>query len=569
MSDYDLQKFFLIGNPIYNTNPAYDTELVNNIVLSPYHKKEITIGQKKFPSLIHYLLSLRLCYKNVQEELLNAEPNDVRPIYEENKEKCEKNFLKYAKSYKIRATTTEFVKEGYANVKEFLLDRTDKALDSLYDIISKDSNMKNALVNSGNKIIVFHDPDNILGDKGANLYGKKLQQVRKFLQSNYQRDCIAIKTLNNLITLNEKKLKEQKESFNAFEKWTFQKIEFLCKLIAKFFEYLCAPRDDFMKVAIPPIIVNPYENPVTKKKGVLVLTNDKFYDSFFMDLLKSRKTKGGKKKEEKEEKVEKIEKIKNYKYQGRNFDAWEIKEEELSSLLQFLNTEGRVVPRITPQISLYCIREILHCGIFNTFESVNFPNPDADTIKVITKMITDNFENPELANATIVDNIVVRDIYQYAFIVAEYIMLQGISENTDNYVSIIQSTEEFVSNTKRTYYNHGFNTDEENAIAQFALYVITSIMDSIDIDVVSDREVSFCIDMLNLNQDTRLVPSIENLMINPIELYDRIIVQMFSEKGFIINDDVAKIISNLIHTVDDKMENPIVKNRVYPYANFI
>jgi len=562
MSDYDLQKFFLIGNPIYNTDPAYDTELVNNILLSPYHKKEITVGQKKFPSLIHYLLSLRLCYKNVQEELLNAEPNDVRSIYEENKEKCEKNFLKYAKSYKIKATTTEFIKEGYTNVKEYLLDRTDKALDILYEVISNDSNMKNALVNSGNKTIVFHDPDNILGDKGANLYGKKLQQVRKFLQSNYQRDCIAIKSLKNLITLNQEKLTEQKEQFNAFEKWAFQKIEFLCKLIAKFFEYLCAPRDGFIKVAIPPIIINPYENPITKKKSVLVLTNDKFYDSFFMDFLKGEKTKG-------KNKVFAIEKIKNYKYQDRTFDGWEIKEEQLSTVLQFLNTEGRVVPRITPQISLYCIREILHCGIFNTFESVNFPNPDADTIKVITKMIIDNFENPELANATIVDNIVIRDIYQYVFIVSEYIMLQGISENTDNYISIIQSTEEFVSNTKRTYHNYGFKTDEENAIAQFLLYIVTSIMDSIDIDVVGNREVSFCIDMLNLNQVVRLIPSIENLMTNPVELYDRLIVQMFSEKGFIVDDSTAKKISNLIYTIDDKMENSIVKNRVYSYANFI
>jgi hypothetical protein len=559
MSDYDLQKFFLIGNPIYNSSPEYDTELANNVVLSPYHKKEITIGEKKYPSLIHYLLSLRLCYKDVQQQLLNAEPDDVRVIYEENKEKCEKNFLKYAKSYKISATTTEFIKEGYANVKEYLLDKTDKSLDILYNLISNDSNMKNALVNSGNKIIVFHDPDHILGDKGGNLYGKKLQQVRKFLQSNYQRDCIAIKSLENIITLNDEKIKEGK--FNDFEKWAFHKLEFLCNLIAKFFEYLCAPRDGFMKVSIPPIIVNPYENPVTKKKGILVLTNDKFYDIFFMDLLKSVKTKGGKN--------EKIEKIKNYKYQDKIFDGWEIKEGQLSEVLQFLNSEGRVIPRVTPQMSLYCIKEILHCGIFNTFESVNFPNPDDDTIKVITKMIKNNFENVELANATIVDNIVIRDIYQYVFIVAEYIMLQGISENTDNYTSIIESTESFVTNTKRTYFNYGFETDEENAISQFVLYIITAVMDSIDIDVVTDREVSFCIDLLNLNKDVRLIPSIENLMKNPDELHDRIIVQMFSEKGFIVDDEVAKKISNLIYTVNDKIENAIVKNRVYSYANFI
>ena len=94
-------------------------------------------------------------------------------------------------------------------------------------------------------------------------------------------------------------------------------------------------------------------------------------------------------------------------------------------------------------------------------------------------------------------------------------------------------------------------------------------MDSIDIDVVTDREVSFCIDLLNLNKDVRLIPSIENLTNDPVEVHDRIIVQMFSEKGFIVDDEVAKKISNLIYTVNDKMENTIVKNRVYSYANFI
>lgn len=561
MSDYNLQNFFIIGNRIFNTRPEYETEIANNIVLSPYHKKEIIVGQKTFPSLIHYLLSLRLCYKNVQQQLIQAEPDEVREIYEENAEKCSGNFLKYAKSYKIRTSATEFVKEGYQNVKEYFVDRTDKALDILYDLITKDSNMKSALVNSGDKTIVFHDPDTILGDGlnrgGANLFGKKLQQVRKFLQSNYQRECIATKSLQNIINLTSEKINDKKtiETFNSFEKWAFNKLEFLCKLIATFFEYLCSPRYGFMKVSIPPIIVNPYTNPKTKKKGVLILTNDIFYDTFFIDLLK---TKG------------KIpEKIKNYEYEGRNFDGWEIKEDQLSSVLQFLNAEGRVIPRITPQMSLYCIKEVLNCGIFNTFESVNFPNPENETVQVISKMITQNFENIELANSTIVDNLVVRDIYQYVLIAAEYIMLQAISENTEDYKAIIENTETFVSDTKRTYFNYGFETDEENAIAQFILYIVIAITDSIDIDVVSDHEVNFCIDMINLNQDIRIIPSIENLMQNPNELHDRIVSQMFSEKGSIMNEEIAKKFSNLIYTVNDKIDNPIVKNRVYSYANFI
>jgi len=558
MSDYNLQNFFLIGNAAFNTVPAYDIELANNIVLSPYSKKEIKVGQKTYPSLIHYLLSLRLCYKASQQELAEAEPNEVREILLKYQAKCENVFRKYATSYRIKSSPSEFVKDGYENVRDFLKSKTDSALDILFDVVVNDSNMRDALINSGDKTIVFHDPDTILGDglnnRGANLLGKRLQQVRKFLKTNYQRECIAVRALNNIVSLTDEKL-NNKENFTSFEKWGLQKIEFMSKLIALFFEYLCEPRDGFEKVSIPPIIINPYKNPQTKKEGVLVLSNDTQYDSYFRDLLKSKTNKNP-------------EKIKNYEYEGTQFGAWEFPKDKIANVLQIINKSGSIVPRITPQMSMYCIREVLHCGIFNTFDSVNFPLPDEETIKTISKMIKNNIRNKELAFATQIDNLVIRDIYQYVFIISEYIMLQAVSENSDNYTTIIENSEKFVSDTKRDYFNYGFHTDEENAIAQFILYTCIAVMDSIDIEVLSEREIKFCIDLLNLNQPNKFV-LFEKLVKSPFEVYKSIIIQMFSEKGVIANDEIAQLVANLMETVDDAMDNEIVKNRVYSFANFI
>jgi predicted NAD-dependent protein-ADP-ribosyltransferase YbiA (DUF1768 family) len=558
MSVYDLQNFFLVGNSGFNTVADYDVELANNIVLSPYSKKEIKIGQKTFPSLIHYLLSLRLCYKASQQELSEAEPNEVREVLLKYQAKCENVFKKYATSYRIKSTATDFVRDGYENVKEFLKSKTDSALDILYDLIVNDSNMRDALLNSGDKTIVFHDPDTILGNgldnRGANLLGKRLQQVRKYLKTNYQRECIAIRALNNIVSLTDEKV-SNKENFTSFEKWGLSKIEFMSKLIAIFFEYLCEPREGFEKVSIPPILINPYVNPRTKKEGALVLTNNTQYDSYFRDLLKSKTNKNP-------------EKIKNFDYQDAQFSAWEFPKDKIANVFQIINKVGAIVPRITPQMSMYCIKEVLHCGIFNTFDSVNFPLPDEETVKTISKMIKNNIQNKELALSTQIDNLVIRDIYQYVFIISEYIMLQAVSENTENYTTIIENSEKFVSDTKRDYYNYGFHTDEENAIAQFILYTCIAVMDSIDIEVLSEKEIRFCIDLLNLNQQNNFV-SFDKLTKSPFEVYKSIIIQMFSEKGIIVNDETSQIVANLIETVDDAMDNAIVKNRVYSFANFI
>lgn len=569
MSDreYNLQNFFIVGNPNYTTNPEYSEDVANNTVLSPYNKIEVKTLNQTYPSLIQYLLTLRLCYKQSKEELEKADIDQVRDVFVKYEKKCEGVFKKYGKSYKIKTSASEFIKEGFNTVQEYLLDKTEKGLNILFELVAKDSGMKNALINSGNKKIIFHDPDKILGDgldkSGANLFGKKLEEVRKFLQSNYTRDCISTNSLKNIVTLNVEKLTKQ-DDFNSFEKWAFDKLQFVCKIIANFFEYLCMSRDGYMQVSIPPIIINPYINPKSKskKETILVLTNDTSYDNFFINLLK---TKDGKEPE----------KIKNYDHEERRYNGWEIKKEQLANVLQLLNSDGgRVSPRITSQMSLYCIKDILNCGIFNTFEGVSFPNPDADAVKAIAKLIQRNIQNPGLMHSVSIDALVARDVYQYVFIIAEYIMLQAISKDTDNknyddYVKISKNNEDFVINTKRDYFNHGFDTDEENAIAQFILYTITTISDYLDLDVMSDNEINFCIDLLNINQNVKTIPSINRLTEDNNKIHINIINQMFSEKGLIVNESECKKVANLIATINENMDNKIIENRIYFFSNFI
>jgi len=100
------------------------------------------------------------------------------------------------------------------------------------------------------------------------------------------------------------------------------------------------------------------------------------------------------------------------------------------------------------------------------------------------------------------------------------------------------------------------------------LYTCIAVMDSIDIEVLSEREINFCIDLLNLNQPNKFV-LFEKLVKSPFEVYKSIIIQMFSEKGIIVNDEIAQLVANLMETVDNAMDNAIVKNRVYSFANFI
>jgi hypothetical protein len=569
----NLQNYFIIGNPVYNTTADFNEQIASNTPLSPYNKLEITVNNQKYPSIIHYLLSLRLCYKESKEQLEQAEPNEVREVFLKYEKKCERVFKKYAKSYKIKTSATEFVKEGFETVQDYLFDKTEKGLLVLYEVISTNSEMKNALMNSGDKKIIFHDPDNILGDgdgqmRGANLYGKKLEEVRKFLKSNYQRDCIATKELQQLVNLSsESKIEE----FNPLEKWAYKKLEFVCKIIAKFFVYLCKPRLGYTEISIPPIIINNYTNPKTKKNGVLVLTQDNSYDDFFKGLSKKSKDKT----------AQDYNKIENYEYQGEKYNGWEINKENLSDVLQFINTEGKVNPKITSQMSLYCIKDIMSCGILNTFEGVNFPNPDDVAIKVITQLILKNIDNRFLANSTTVDILVVRDVFQYVFILTEYVMLQTFSkeENKEerknneeiynNYINVANNNEQFVLNNKRDYFNHGFATDEENAIAQFILYSIIAITDYIDLDVIGTDEINFCIELLNLNQTSNLIPPVNRLMTNSNEFYVQNVIQMFSEKGQIVSEEMARIIANLIHTVNENMDNPVIQNRVYFFSNFI
>lgn len=595
--NYDALENFLVGSNQYvnsylNTLDVEDMDreifnseerLLVSRDLSPYNNTLVKTKKREFPSLIKYILSLRLCYNAEIDKLIEAENiNEIRKIINKNAEPCKKVFKKFSSQYNIK-TGGLFVKDQFEDVDAYLIDKTNKGLDILYDIVPKSMIMKQRLLSTENKTIVFIDPDKILGDgldgSGLNLYGKKLMQVRTMLKRVNVTRSLTEKVVPNIINYTES------TTLTPFETWVMNKLKYVAKVSGLFFEYLCESRPGFLQISTLASIITPYE--VTK---VLVLSNDRAIDNYFLQMqkdedaalktyevkLKQSKVPVDKHKsmlENKERDLKVTERVTGYKHQDEDVprNGWKTSNKNLAQVKNFVKSLSVVNPIISGELTKTVIDDLFNCNIVESVSSISFPMLGIQTSNFIKSLIRQGINNQYLKNMTEISEQACNNIYQYVLSLAEYIIVNSVNSNEPDFVKIAKQSEESVMNQKRDFEFYGFNDDNKNAISQCMLSIILAITDWLDLDYASMQEFKFVENLLGISVEKEDVVNLTPLETNPDKIpHSRLITKMFNENGIILYSQDVEYICNLLFTISKEMQtNDVLKNRVYFYANFV
>jgi len=534
-------------------------------VLSPYNNIEVKSKNRVYPSLITYLLSLRLCYNTEISKLIETnDPREMRKIMKKNAEPCKKIFLKFSSQYNI-ATPGVFVKNAFQSVDEFLVDKTNKGLDVLYNIVPKSAIMKQYLLSTGNKTIVFHDPDTLLGDgldgSGLNLYGKRLTEIRKMLRSVKQTVALSDQFLNNLINFTDV------ASLSPFEKWAYNKIETVAKVSGMFFQYLCEPRTGFLQISSLASIIAPYE-----KDKLLVLSNDKSVDNFFLGIQKDEEQIHNKKEAAKKKKtpfVRITERVTGYLQEGEEIprNGWKTSLTRLAEVKNYIKSLSVVNPILNGEMATYVIHDLFNCNIVNSVSNISFPQITPSLISQIKILIKSGISNQYLKNMTEISDQACNNIYIYVLSLAEYIIINSIDKNNKDLIQLTKDTENFLNQNKRDFEFYGFNDDDENAVAQAILYIVVALTDWLDLDYATMTEFKFVEKLLYFNDNKEPI----NLLENPDSvIVKKLLTKMFYEKGIIVYNQDMDYLSKLLYTIQENMKNnKQLENKVFFYANFI
>jgi hypothetical protein len=590
---YDAANTALVGHPTIISNylnslnvEDYNRQLFSdedntNVTreLSPYNNVEVMTKNKNYPSLIKYLLSLRICYNKEIAKLIETDDIDeIRHIVNKNKKACHKVYLKFAEQYKIRKSDL-YIKDGFDDVDAYLINKIKNGLEVLYNIFSKSSRMKSLLISTNKKNIVFHDEDTLLGDgldgKGLNLLGKKLMEIRAMLQRVHVVRAICEEVVPNFIYMNDPK------TFSDFENLLNTKLQYISKLTGSFFEYLCYSRPGYLQIKSVPQIISPFE---TDK--ILVLSNDKTIDSFFVNLqkqevqkmkvykeeLQKKKLSSEKLKElekKKEELIYVTRKIDSYKTEkGDTMNGWKTTSKNLGEVKNYINSLQSVSPIISGEIVLSVINDIMNCNISDNFNKISFPTITDTMRTAIEKYIKAGIKDEYLSISAEISDRACFFLYSYILHIAEYIIINSTHANQPDFVAFSKHEEEMVSTDKRDIEDYNFDSTEENAALQCMLYLVIAITDWLDMDYATKTEFKFVETVLSLDQKENLF---KQLLKNPNkEKYKKDVIQVFVQKGIIIYENDLEYILNLMYTIVEKMNNnDVLKNRVYFYANFI
>ena len=598
---YDALNTILIGHPsvVQEFLNNLDVEDYNRQVfsdqdnmdvtkeLSPYNNVEVVTKNKAYPSLIKYLLSLRICFNKEIAKLIEIDDSksieELHYIVEKNKEACRKNYLKFAEQYKIRKGDV-FVRDGFDDVDSYLISKIKNGLEVLYNIISKSSRMKSLLLSTNKKTIVFHDPDLFLGDgldgKGLNLFGKKLMEIRGMLQRTHIVRAVCEEVIPNFISM------EDTKTFTDFEKLLDTKLQYVSKLTGSFFEYLCQSRPGYFQIKSVPQIISPFE---TNK--ILILSNDKTIDSFFVSIQKQEVEKMKKFKEElkkkkmSSEKMSELEKkqaeatyltqkVESYKTEkGDTMNGWKTSIKNIGEVKNYINSLHTVSPIVSGEMVLSVLNDIMNCNITDNFNKISFPNMNEKMRTTIDKYIKQGIKNEYLAISTEISERACYFIYSYILHLAEYIIVNSFDKSSQSnqqpdYTLFAKQEEQLVTKNKRDMEDYGFDSIDENAVLQCMLYVVIAITDWLDMDYAVKNEFKFVETVLSLEQDENIF---KQLLRNPNkEKYKKDMLQAFAQKGIIIYDSDTEYIMNLFYTIVEKMKtNDNLKNRVFFFANFI
>ena len=588
---YNLESTVIVGNPFsenIDTNP-YKEEIIANEVLSPYVSSPVVIKgrkQKTYPSLIQYLWALRLCYGDAIKQLLEKTPTQAEEVFEKYRRKCEMVFDKYKESYNIasfgkmsqkkKEQEEEKKKEDelkfpiskieYESVKDFIIKKTESALNVIYDIARIRNYFSEKLISTRDKNIVFLDKDNILGvgtnGKGLNLFGKKLMEVRKQLISRETRESIISPFIKNVETMKVSDINTSK--LNTIENWVAKKIQLVSRVTGAFFDYLVKPRQDYMPVNPAPVIISPYEGVY-----ILVITDDEYFNKLFTEDVKDTTKMYGTR-------------VTNFDYNGMSVSGWKTSRTNLINIRQMIQSRELVNPVITNSMVRYVLSQILHCNILNTFDKVIFPPITPELENLITELVKNEITNQDLRLSTKVSSIACKDIWTYVCTMTEYMMLQIFSKDytlenaspeevNSRFSQILENIEFNIISNKRDFVDHGFNTDEENAVAQYFLYMGCALTDWLDLDSVSTNEFKFCEKILLFKDNTKFDIKIETCP--NLEDYKNLLTKMFYNKGLIVFEKDLTSLSNFIYSVSKNMSSRssdhFITNRVYFYANII
>ena len=584
---YNLESTAIVGNPFaedIERNP-YQDQIISNEEISPFLSSKIVIKgkkQKTYPSLIQYLWVLRLCYGDAIKQLLEKTPTESEEVFEKYRERCEKVFDKYKESYNISTLGKSLFKKKepkeklsgqfpvakieYESVKDFIVKRTDAALNVLYDVVQTNKKFYNKLLSTKDKNIIFFNKDPILGvgsnGKGLNLYGKKLQEIRKQLFENETRPSVITPFTKNLETLSQLDINTSKLS--DVENWAAKKLELVSRVTGAFFDYLIKPREGFMIVKPSPVIVYPYDGPTTG----LVITNDEDFNKLFTENVKDTKNIFGEKKT-------------NIEYQGQNVSGWKINLKDLGTIRNIIQARQLINPVITNSMVLYVLSQILHCNILSTFDKVTFPAITENLENTISTIVKSELSS-DFKNSTTVSPIACKDIWMYVSTLTEYMLLQIFTKDytlaeaseedvNKRFIQILDDIEFGVVSNKRDFVDHGFETDEENAVAQYFLYMCCTLTDWLDLDTVSKNEFQFCEKILLFKGDSKINIKIETCPF--MDDYKTLLTKMFYNKGLIVFEKDLVSLCNFIYSISrnmsSKASDQFLTNRVYFYANII
>ena len=540
---YDTEKTIVIGNFKKYTGP-YEEPIYANRILSPYYKYPVSHKGNTYPSLINFLYSVRLCYKDIKDQMIELEPEDVPSFYKKKRVKCNKLFDKLG---------MKIGKNNFQSADEYIVEITKESLNILYKYFSSNNTLKEALMSTGVSPIVFVDDDAILGTatekKGLNMLGNMMVKVRTYLIENHMRSSIALSKLETFSNL-ELKLDDiydyknyKNNNFNDLENWAFKMLIMYCSAVAYFFNYLCQDRRDFIRVI--------------KGSNLEELEGDKFalYGDY-SDMEYNLKNLGGI--------------VKNVNKDGEKKKAWvfPLKVKTQVKQLIFASTFG-VNPVVSVNIAKYVAHDIFHCSFTSEFNNIYFPEVSDKMKTTIEHVITSVLSSdPELYETTTVSFQACNYLWKHICMMCEHVYVSASFE--DDFVDneggamkqILQASKNSVENLKRDYVDYGFNTENENCILQAILYIIVALTDSLEVDEVTMMEYNAMYNILLVD-----LPRIKGKSVN--SGFGLNVMKAFNEKGLIINTDMAEVIGGLVEKLSKEMNRKEVLNRIMFFANII
>jgi len=546
---YDTDKVVLIGNFYTYTGP-YEEQIKATKILSPYLDVTFTRDGKLFNSIAAYLYYFRLMYGDLKEKILTQPTSEVYKFYKRHKFKTEKLMKNLGEKIGIG---------NYDSPNTYIISKTKDSLNNIYDVFIKNKELKNALLATEKLSIVFVDDDPILGDglsgRGLNLYGQKLEEIRRYLRNTTLKDSLIEDKFEKMLELKlefndseefEEFINENK-SFSIIEKWAFKMMLMYSNAIAKFFEYLSVSRPDFLEV------IKEGSMQLSKSENELIL------DGVYQSLSTKFSQIGGVFNSKKKQWIF----PKTYRLAGysKNQDT----EQEITKIIFNYNLIG-IKPIINNKIVSYVINEIFNCSFGGQYDNVRFPSLTDNFIDTMRFMIKSFITNEGFKRSIDITSQAISIFWLHICKLCEHVyeysdQFEGSEKLKIN--SSLFNAKQSVDQMKKEYVNHNMHTETENCALQAVLYNIVALTDWPAINIVGTKELNTCVDILCYNLDD--LKEFESMNTKEVEN----VIKAFTNKDLIIDITVARKILGFVHKLSENASDSLVLNRIMFFSNII